>query len=362
MAGPGLRRGRPRGVGRGRVGRLAELRSAAVESLVGLQIDDGEFAAAIAPLEALIAAHPFRDRPRGLLMTALANSGRRTDTLRSFQDYRTYLIEETGTEPSPELVALDRAIASSTLPPQPVPRPAAASLGGPLGTTTDNVVILFTDMVDSTGLASRLTPASADELRRSHFAILRQAVADAGGTEVKSLGDGLMVVFGSTTAAMSCAVAMQQGVERHNSGGDHSVGLRVGLSAGDVTKEEGDYFGAAVVEASRLCATSEGGQILAAEVVRLMGRRSQHEIRRLRPVTTERSARPGRHGRDSLEGGRRSTHTPSRGAESTLDRRHPDESPRPALDIHRTRTGACGPGRVAGWPPVGHDHGVGRRG
>ena len=143
--------------------------------------------------------------------------------------------------------------------------------------TTDNVVVLCTDMVDSTRLASRLTPDIADEVRRSHFAILRQAVADEGGTEVKSLGDGLMVVFASTSAALSCAVAMQQGVERRNLDGDHPVGLRVGLSAGEVSKEEGDYFGAAVVEASRLCATCEGGQILASDVVRLMvGRRSKH--------------------------------------------------------------------------------------
>ena len=61
--------------------------------------------------------------------------------------------------------------------------------------TTENVTVLFTDMVGSTALASSLAPDAADELRRGHFAILRQAVAEAGGTEVKNLGDGLMVVF-----------------------------------------------------------------------------------------------------------------------------------------------------------------------
>ena len=62
--------------------------------------------------------------------------------------------------------------------------------------TTENVAVLFTDMVGSTALASSLAPDAADELRRGHFSILRQAVAEAGGTEVKNLGDGLMVVFG----------------------------------------------------------------------------------------------------------------------------------------------------------------------
>ena len=77
--------------------------------------------------------------------------------------------------------------------------------------TTENVAVLFTDMVGSTALASSLAPDAADELRRGHFSILRQAVAEAGGSEVKNLGDGLMVVFASTSAALSCAVGMQQG-------------------------------------------------------------------------------------------------------------------------------------------------------
>lgn len=61
--------------------------------------------------------------------------------------------------------------------------------------TTENVAVLFTDMVGSTALASNLTPESADEVRRAHISLLRQAIVEAGGTEVKHLGDGLMVAF-----------------------------------------------------------------------------------------------------------------------------------------------------------------------
>ena len=99
---------------------------------------------------------------------------------------------------------------------------------------------------------------------------------------MKNLGDGLMVVFGSASAALSCAVAMQQGVERDNRGREHSVGLRVGLSAGEVSREDDDYFGEPVIEAARLCDRCESGQILAADIVRLMaGRRSRHDCRPL---------------------------------------------------------------------------------
>ena len=145
--------------------------------------------------------------------------------------------------------------------------------------TTENVAILFTDIVGSTELSQRLIPEAADKVRRDHFSILRRAIAETGGTEVKNLGDGLMVVFSSASAALSCAVAMQQGVERDNSDRGYSMGLRIGLSGGEVTREDADYFGDPVIEAARLCATSNGGQILVADVVRAMaGRRSRHRL------------------------------------------------------------------------------------
>jgi len=148
--------------------------------------------------------------------------------------------------------------------------------------TTHNIAILFTDVVGSTELSQQVSPEEADELRRAHFSILRQAVAEAGGAEVKNTGDGLMVVFDSASAALTCGVAMQQGVELDNRGCALVIGLRVGLSQGEVTREGGDYFGDPVVEAARLCASCEGGQVLAAHVVRLMaGRRNRHQCRAL---------------------------------------------------------------------------------
>ena len=146
--------------------------------------------------------------------------------------------------------------------------------------TTEHVAVLFTDIVGSTELSQSLSPPAADEVRRTHFAILRRAITKAGGTEVKNLGDGMMVVFSSASAALDCGVAMQQGVERDNRANGRSVGLRVGLSGGEVGREDGDYSGDPVVEAARLCARCEGGQVLATEWVRLTaGRRNRHECR-----------------------------------------------------------------------------------
>ena len=92
--------------------RLEELRAGAVEDLAHVLIDEAEWTEAITRLEPLIAQHPFRDRPRALLMRALAESGRRVEALRAYQSYRTLLVEEFGTEPSSGIVELERAIAA----------------------------------------------------------------------------------------------------------------------------------------------------------------------------------------------------------------------------------------------------------
>ena len=59
------------------------------------------------------------------------------------------------------------------------------------------VTLLFTDLVGSTRALTRLGDDAAEELRRVHFGLLRGAVGDAGGEEVKNLGDGLMGAFAS---------------------------------------------------------------------------------------------------------------------------------------------------------------------
>jgi class 3 adenylate cyclase/tetratricopeptide (TPR) repeat protein len=142
------------------------------------------------------------------------------------------------------------------------------------GTVSINVV--FTDLVGSTEMASRLGPEATEELRQVHFGLLRGAIEAHEGREVKNLGDGLMVVFPSLGATMDGSVAMQQAIERHNSSGKEPLGVRVGVSIGDATEEDGDYFGDPVVEAARLCAKCEAGQIITTELISLFARKTGH--------------------------------------------------------------------------------------
>ncbi|GAC1529886.1 MAG: hypothetical protein NVS3B12_03730 [Acidimicrobiales bacterium] len=130
------------------------------------------------------------------------------------------------------------------------------------------VTLLFTDLAGSSALLHRLGDEAGEEMRRLHFGILREAVEENGGQEVKNLGDGLMVVFDSGAAASRSAIAMQQAIARHNCAGGPELGVRVGLHVGEPIRDEDDYFGTAVVVAKRLCDAAEAGQILASGMVR----------------------------------------------------------------------------------------------
>ncbi len=125
--------------------------------------------------------------------------------------------------------------------------------------------ILFSDLVGSTELLDRAGDEDAQRLFKAHYQLLRDAVSQHGGAEVKSLGDGLMVAFASAADAVRCAIAMQQ-MSRRPVNGEH-LAIRVGLNAGDALRDEGDYFGTAVVAARRLCDRAGPGQILCSAVV-----------------------------------------------------------------------------------------------
>ena len=132
---------------------------------------------------------------------------------------------------------------------------------------TATASVLFTDLVASTDLMARLGDAAFDELRRNHFAGLRAVFARHGGEEVKNTGDGLLVTFASAVEALAAAVAAQQTTVRPGPGVPLPIELRVGVALGEVAFEAGDVFGTPVVEAARLVALAQPGQILATAVV-----------------------------------------------------------------------------------------------
>ena len=161
------------------------------------------------------------------------------------------------------------------------------------GAQPDMVTILFTDMAGSTSLTQRLGDARAQELLRTHNAIVREALKGHGGAEIKHTGDGIMASFPAASRAIECALAIQRAFEEYNAslparpepvegrGAAHGstgspraataaepIRVRIGLNAGEPVAEDEDLFGTAVQLAARVCARAEAGQVLASNVVR----------------------------------------------------------------------------------------------
>ena len=90
--------------------RLDELRLAAIERRIDLELALGHHDDLVPELEALVHAHPLRERFRHHLMVALYRSGRQAEALDAYRDARTVLRDELGLEPSEELQALQRSI------------------------------------------------------------------------------------------------------------------------------------------------------------------------------------------------------------------------------------------------------------
>ncbi|MBD0842326.1 BTAD domain-containing putative transcriptional regulator [Streptomyces sp. TRM68416] len=90
--------------------RLAELRLAVTEDRFEAELSGGDGAGLVPDLEALVAAHPLRERPRAQLMRALSAAGRQADALAAYEESRRLLADELGVDPGPELAGAHLAV------------------------------------------------------------------------------------------------------------------------------------------------------------------------------------------------------------------------------------------------------------
>jgi DNA-binding SARP family transcriptional activator len=92
------------------IARLEELRWAALEARIDADLACGRHAELVGELQALIAAHPLRERLHCQLMLALYRSARQADALEAYRNARGLLSDELGLEPGEELKRLEAAI------------------------------------------------------------------------------------------------------------------------------------------------------------------------------------------------------------------------------------------------------------
>jgi class 3 adenylate cyclase len=127
--------------------------------------------------------------------------------------------------------------------------------------------IMFTDIVDSTAMTARLGDVRAVEMVRAHDALVRRALKDRGGREVKHTGDGIMASFDEVVAAVECARSIQQAFDAFNLASREKLQVRIGLDAGEPVADSNDLFGATVQMAARLCQSADPDSIVVSEAV-----------------------------------------------------------------------------------------------
>ncbi|HYU60265.1 MAG TPA: adenylate/guanylate cyclase domain-containing protein, partial [Solirubrobacterales bacterium] len=143
-------------------------------------------------------------------------------------------------------------------------RPDVRSFAAPDGTVT----ILFSDIENSTLMTERLGDERWIEVLRAHNAVFREHLRTHDGHEVKSQGDGFMLVFPQPRRAIECAIAIQRELAERDVAGGERIRVRMGLHAGEAIREEGDFFGRSVILAARIAAQAGGGEILVSDSLR----------------------------------------------------------------------------------------------
>jgi DNA-binding NarL/FixJ family response regulator len=122
--------------------------------------------------------------------------------------------------------------------------------------------VLFTDIVESTRVASKLGDRKWRELLDSHDSAARDELKRYGGREVKTVGDGFLATFDGPEDAVRCASAMVEAVS------GLGLELRAGLHTGQCEMRGSDLGGIAVHIAARIAELAEGGEILVSQTVK----------------------------------------------------------------------------------------------
>ncbi len=134
-----------------------------------------------------------------------------------------------------------------------------------VGSTT----LMFTDLRNSTKLYREIGDAPAFGRVREHFEILEQAIAEQGGSIVKTMGDSVMAAFRNPASAVKAIWDVQKQLSAR---GEPPLSIKAGIHHGPCIvvnlNDRLDYFGSTVNIAARLPHFSQGGEVVLSEPIR----------------------------------------------------------------------------------------------
>jgi DNA-binding SARP family transcriptional activator/predicted ATPase len=175
------------------IARLEELQLACLEERNEAHLALGAAGALTAELGRMVADHPLRERLRGQLMLALYRSGRQTEALETYREFRGVLAEELGLEPSSALRKLEEAILRH----DPVLAPGPVSSGAPMARRPVTVLCVTLQLAPHSGVA--LDPEAHGVVHEHMVSALTATLERHGGKLAASDSEHLMGVFGVTT-------------------------------------------------------------------------------------------------------------------------------------------------------------------
>lgn len=125
-----------------------------------------------------------------------------------------------------------------------------------------DATLVFTDIVRSTELAASLSPKELVAFNYEHQTLVTRLSAGEAGTIVDDTGDGFLLTFQDVDSAVRFALALHEEITKR------SIGVRIGIHQGPITRAGGKVHGLAIIFAHRVMEASEGSGILLSEAAR----------------------------------------------------------------------------------------------
>jgi DNA-binding SARP family transcriptional activator/WD40 repeat protein len=224
------------------VTRLSELRLTALESRIEADLALGRHGELLGEIEALTNEHPLRERFRAQHMLALYRAGRQTEALRSFARTRSYLADEVGVEPSPDLQELEQRILEHD---RSLDLPGAPELA--------QRAVVVVDIAPPEVLTH--LPGS-DRARLAHRTAIEfeQTTVRHGGTGVGQRGSALYAALPTMRDAIDTVGELRSSL---------STRVRTAIDFGEVEiQEAGEVSGPPLRRCAGMVAAAHPGQVL----------------------------------------------------------------------------------------------------
>jgi class 3 adenylate cyclase len=131
---------------------------------------------------------------------------------------------------------------------------------------------LFADLRGYSAWVERHGDHAAAVLLREYRRVVRQAVGEFDGSEIKTEGDSFYVVFSSPSAAVRCGLRILELAVGSQAAAGGPIPVGIGVHAGETVATDEGYVGSVVNVAARVCAQAGAGELLVTDAVRSMTR------------------------------------------------------------------------------------------